>query len=112
MKTARKIIAFLAVLVFVSCVVFLAARSTLTFFLYCILMDDIEEAYHRIECWKEHEGKVLPFAQPFRDPYNPNQIIPQWQKDMAHWADRKELYMSCDFKDFEPRKGFYCREYF
>ena len=82
------------------------------FFLYCILMDDIEEAYHRIECWKEHEGKVLPFAQPFRDPYNPNQIIPQWQKDMAHWADRKELYMSCDFKDFEPRKGFYCREYF
>ena len=29
MKTARKIIAFLAVLVFVSCVVFLAARSTL-----------------------------------------------------------------------------------
>lgn len=82
------------------------------FFLYCILMDDIEEAYHRIKCWKEHEGKVLPFAQPFRDPYNPNQIIPQWQKDMAHWADRKELYMSCDFKDFEPRKGFYCREYF
>ena len=82
------------------------------FFLYCILLDDIEEAYHRIECWKEHEGKVLPFAQPFRDPYNPNQIIPQWQKDMAHWADRKELYMSCDFKDFEPRKGFYCREYF
>jgi hypothetical protein len=25
---------------------------------------------------------------------------------MAHWADRKELYMSCEFKDFSPRKGF------
>lgn len=35
--------------------------------------------------------------------------IPQWQKDMAHWADRKEIYMSCDFKDFSPRKGFYVR---
>ena len=82
------------------------------FFIYCILMDDIEEAYHRIECWKEYGGKVLPFAQPFRDPYNPNQIIPQWQKDMARWTDRKEVFQSTDFKDYQPRKGFYCREYF
>lgn len=43
---------------------------------------------------------------------NSHQIIPQWQKDMAHWADRKEIYMSCDFKDFSPRKGFLCKEYF
>ena len=82
------------------------------FFIYCILMDDIEEAHHRIECWKEYGGKVLPFAQPFRDPYNPNQIIPQWQKDMARWTDRKEVFQSTDFKDYQPRKGFYCREYF
>lgn len=38
--------------------------------------------------------------------------MPKWQKDMAHWADRKEIYMSCDFKDFSPRKGFLCKEYF
>lgn len=33
-------------------------------------------------------------------------------EDIAHWADRKEIYMSCDFKDFSPRKGFLCKEYF
>lgn len=39
-------------------------------------------------------------------------ILDAGQKDMAHWADRKEIYMSCDFKDFSPRKGFLCKEYF
>ena len=82
------------------------------FFLYCIIMDDIEEAYQRIGFWKKYDGKALPFAQPFRDPYNTKQIIPQWQKDMARWADRKEIFKTTDFKDFSPRKGFYCREYF
>jgi hypothetical protein len=43
---------------------------------------------------------------------NPHQIIPQWQKDMARWAMRREIYATCDFKDYEPRKGFKCKEYF
>lgn len=80
------------------------------FFLYCIIMD-FEESYRRISHWRT-DKKVIPFAQPFRDPCNPRQCIPQWQKDMAHWVNRKELYAMCDFKDFEPRKGFLCREYF
>jgi hypothetical protein len=33
-------------------------------------------------------------------------------KDLAQWADRKELFNTCEFKDFEPRKGFKCEEYF
>jgi hypothetical protein len=61
---------------------------------------------------KSKSRRFLPHCQPFRDLNNPHQIIPQWQKDMAHWADRKEIYMSCDFKDFSPRKGFLCKEYF
>lgn len=81
------------------------------FFLYCILMDDMMEAYSRIECWKEFNGKVLPHAQPYRDPNNPRQVIPQWQKDMARWTDRKEIWRTCDFWEFEPRKGFICKEY-
>lgn len=80
------------------------------FFLYCILID-FAESYHRLSYWRKYKY-VLPHAQPYRDLNNPHQRIPQWQKDMAHWVDRKELYRSCDFKDFSPRKGFLCREYF
>lgn len=80
------------------------------FFLYCIIMD-FEESYRRISHWR-NEKKIVPFAQPYRDLNDPKQKIPQWQKDMAHWANRREIYAKCDFKDFEPRKGFFCREYF
>lgn len=81
------------------------------YFLYCILMD-FEESFARVNYWKSKSRRFLPHCQPFRDLNNPHQIIPQWHKDMAHWADRKEIYMSCDFKDFSPRKGFLCKEYF
>ena len=75
------------------------------YFLYCILMD-FKESFHRVNYWKSVSRRFVPHCQPFRDLSNPRQVIPQWQKDMAHWADRKELYMSCEFKDFSPRKGF------
>ena len=80
------------------------------FFLYCILID-FNESYHRLSYWRKYKY-VLPHAQPYRALDNPRQSIPQWQRDMVRWADRKELYRSCDFKDFTPRKGFLCREYF
>lgn len=35
-----------------------------------------------------------------------------WQKDMARLAIKKELYKTIEFGDYEPRKGFFCREYF
>lgn len=79
-------------------------------FLYCILME-FEESFGRINHWRKSK-KVVPHAQPYRDVENPHQVIPQWQRDMAHWVDRKELYRSCEFKDFEPRKGFKCKQYF
>lgn len=79
------------------------------FFLYCIIME-YEESYKRINHWKNHK-KVIPFAQPYRNPNNKAQVIPQWQKDMARWVNRKEIYRTCDFEEFEPRKGFKCKEY-
>ena len=88
-----------------------AGQKPREYFLYCILMD-FEESFARVNYWKSKSRRFLPHCQPFRDLNNPHQIIPQWQKDMAHWADRKEIYMSCDFKDFSPRKGFLCKEYF
>lgn len=80
-------------------------------FLYCILMD-FKESLCRINHWREKDKRVIPHAQPFRDVNNPHHIVPQWQKDMARWVDRKELYRSCEFKDFEPRRGFKCKQYF
>ena len=80
-------------------------------FLYCILME-FEESFRRINYWRDKYKKVIPHAQPYRDLTSQNQVIPQWQKDLARWTDRKELYKSTDFKDFEPRKGFTCKQYF
>ena len=84
------------------------------FFLYTILRGDIEECYHRVGYWKQERfgGRVRPFGQPELDFTSVHQDIPQWQKDMAHWADKKTCYFGCDFKDFSPRAGFRCREYF
>ena len=81
------------------------------YFLYCILME-FKESYNRVNYWKSVSSRFVPHCQPYRDVNNPKQVIPQWQKDMARWADRKELYVSCEFKEFSPRKGFVCSEYF
>jgi hypothetical protein len=74
-----------------------------------VLLRDFADSYKRITACKTI--KVIPFAQPYRD-FTPNQHIPKWQQDMAHWCNRKELFKSIDFRDFMPRKGFYCEEYF
>lgn len=42
----------------------------------------------------------------------PTSTIPQWQKDMAHWTNKHQIYEACEFKDFSPRKNFKCNEYF
>ena len=81
------------------------------YFLYCILMD-FKESFNRVNYWKSKSKKIIPHAQPYRATDIPNQLIPQWQSDLARWANRKELYRSCEFEDFEPRIGFKCKEYF
>lgn len=82
------------------------------YFFYCILLNDFKEAFERVNYWKKKGRRFLPHCQPYRDLNNPHQIIPQWQKDLAQWADKKWIFMSCEFKDFTPRKGFRCKEYF
>lgn len=81
------------------------------YFFYCILMDDIRESFNRINHWRLRGRRFIPHLQPYRNPVCNNRV-PQWQKDMARWADRRNIFMSCDFMDFEPRKGFKCKEYF
>lgn len=81
------------------------------YLLYAIITDDFAESYTRLSHWRNNK-RVRIVAQPFRDFNNPHQVIPQWQKDMARWAMRRELYASCNFSDFSPRKGFVCSKYF
>ena len=78
---------------------------------YCILLDDFKESFSRVNHWRSRGGRFLPHAQPYRDVNNPHHIVPQWQKDLAGWADKKQVFRTCEFKDFEPRKGFRCRQY-
>lgn len=82
------------------------------YFFYCILLNDFKESFERVNHWRRKGRRFLPHAQPYRDINNPNQIIPQWQKDLAGWADKKWIFRTCEFKDFEPRKGFKCIAYF
>ena len=82
------------------------------YFFYCILLDDFKESFERVNHWRKKGKRFLPFCQPFRDTNLSRQLIPQWQKDLAGWANKKWIYRSCEFKDFTPRRGFCCNEYF
>jgi hypothetical protein len=74
-----------------------------------VLLHNLQDSYDCLAVCKNM--KVKPFAQPYRN-LTPNQIIPQWQRDMARWCNRMELFNSTDFKDYSPRKGFKCAKYF
>lgn len=91
------------------------------YFLYTMIQGNLRADYRRIHYWwkKLQEGRrhlipgrpIYAYAQPYRDPDKKN-IVPQWEKDMAQWCNKRQIFTQCDFKDFEPRKGFKCIEYF
>lgn len=85
-----------------------------SFLLYTIIRGDINECYNRINHWKhpQYKTKVKPFAQPELNFSSQHQNIPQWQKDLAHWTNKKTCYFATDFKDFSPRTNFKCASYF
>ena len=81
------------------------------YFLYTIITKDMNESYERISHFRRNK-RIRVQAQPYRDLDNSKQVLPQWQKDMARWANRKEIFKTVDFKDYVPRKGFICNKYF
>ena len=89
------------------------------YFLYTMLNSNFQECYERTHYWwvRNHElrEKHLPniyiHPQPYRNPDNPNEHIPQWQKDMGHWGMKHQIFQISEFKDFSPRKGFKCVYY-
>ena len=68
-----------------------------------------EQDLHRLNVLKRLG--ILPFVQPFKD-YTNQRKVTQYEKDLSRWANRAWLFRSMDFEDYEPRKGFKCREYF
>lgn len=81
------------------------------YFFYCMLHGDIRENLSRVNHWKNRGKRYLPHCQPYLDFNSRIQNIPQWQLDMARWADRKEIFRTVEFAEYEPRKGFKCKEY-
>lgn len=88
------------------------------FFFYTILNDNFSECYNRINYWRKRNEQTqrkgvdfTPYAQPYRDPINPSRQPPQWQKDMAQWVNKHQLFHITSFADFSPRKGFKCATY-
>ena len=90
------------------------------FFLYTMLNDNFKECFKRINYWWErnqeliahhHQARIYPYAQPYRDPHDPTKPIPQWQKDMACWVNKKQCFENVSFAEFSPRKNFKCNQY-
>jgi len=73
------------------------------------LIDDFQESFERINYLRRYKW-FIPHAQPYQD--FDGTVIQRKQADLARWANRKELFRSCEFRDYEPRKGFFCRDYF
>ena len=91
------------------------------YFLYTMITNEFEESYNRIEYWHRRlieqrryhsRNYIYPYAQPFRDPNNPNYQPPQWQRDLARWTNNKACFLKFDFANYSPRKGFMCSSYF
>jgi len=68
----------------------------------------IEQDLYRVR--KLKELGIRPFVQPYRD-FNNERKITQYEKDFAGWVNKKERFMSFDFTEFRPRKGFSCKQY-
>ena len=75
------------------------------------LIRDWEDVNKRLDALRKYKW-FKPHGQPYRNFNDKHQVIPQWQKDMAHWMNKHNVFFSCEFKDFEPRKGFKCKKYY
>lgn len=69
----------------------------------------IEQDMFRIETLRTMG--IKPFVMPYRD-YNNKAKPSQYAKDLAQYVNKPMVFKSCSFKDFSPRKGFKCGEYF
>lgn len=79
-------------------------------FVYCLLKD-FQESYERVKALYLHKDDITLHCQAYRNFDDVHQVIPQWQKDMMRWSNKRWIYQSDWFDDYMPRKGFKCSEY-
>lgn len=68
----------------------------------------IEQDLFRLNRLKELG--ISPFVQPYRDFKNDRKPT-LYEKDITQWANKHQIFKSCEFADFSPRKGFKCDYY-
>lgn len=68
----------------------------------------IEQDLYRIE--RLREFGIMPFVMPFRD-YEGQQQPTQYAKDLASYVNKPQNFKTTTFEEFEPRRGFRCKEY-
>ena len=74
-----------------------------SFFVYSLITDDYDDSLERLNFLRDMH-RVDPFAQPYRnftETYNP----PQWQRDMARWANMKATFRSVKWENYRGRKS-------
>lgn len=68
----------------------------------------VEQDMYRIE--RCRELGIKPFVMPYRDFENKTRPS-QYAKDLAQYVNKPQIFETCSFADFSPRKGFKCSEY-
>lgn len=68
----------------------------------------IEQDMFRIETLRSFG--INPYVMPYRDYENRTQPS-QYCRDLAQYVNKPQIFSTCSFADFSPRKGFTCKEY-
>ena len=68
----------------------------------------IEQDLFRIETLRSLG--IKPYVMPFRD-FENHRTPTQYERDLAQYVNKPQLFNATSFADFSPRKGFRCSEY-
>jgi len=75
-------------------------KRDLIFYVLCGYNTTIEQDVERLRILKKFD-RVTPFVMIYRDPYDKVSHEPIY-KHLARWANRRELFKSIDFYDYQP----------
>ena len=88
------------------------ARYIKTYKLMCYILvgfdSTIDQDMYRIE--RCRELGITPYVMPYRDFDNKTRPS-QYARDLAQYVNKPQIFMTCTFAEFSPRKGFKCAEY-